>query len=478
MPGSDASSIDQPAILQVLSPLNATEEKLDKIKEDPANRVILLKQQPSSEEPSQSHNDVNDNDNSSSDLNLVSSSNKSQSQSHLVITTPTPTPTPSPTKDCKFDPHTGEIIFPDTHIKSSQDNILDIESHLIETYNEQFPHEESVGINELTPIEDELQVGCSKVETKDNVRTVIEVQPAEVVTKKPIEKVIEINEPLQAAQIIVPTELSNGESGVSEEEIEKVAEKLIQDIEEEISNNWEQLTGQPYFVEPTKENETPAKEQEETAAKEEEETPAQEKEDTKKQTESPAVEKTESVHEKAEEQPAIESLLAEKNLEDKPKLEKQKSIEAEDLPVTLENIEQVNESTAEEKLSEVVDQQLSEVNSILESQNKTEDSSAETKEVNSEPAEKQPHIKLVSVPLPKTASEEEERKLFIESLPPLEAHESAQCDPEELALACKREYYQSLKKYLVQSNTDKPPVPLQTYRWEDLRRAKERVCFL
>ncbi|KAM7356348.1 uncharacterized protein ACRADG_002129 isoform 3-T5 [Cochliomyia hominivorax] len=461
LPGSDVSSIDQPAVLQVLSPLNATEEKIDKIKEDPIKRVILLKQ-PSSEEP-KAHNDVNDNDNSS-DLNLVNSSNKSQSQtqsqSHLVITTPTPTPTPSPTKDLKFDPQTGEVIFPETHAtKPRQDNnILDIESHLIETYNEQFPHEESVGINELTPIEDELQVGCSKIETKDNVRTVIEVQPAEVVTKKPIEKVIETNEPLHATHIIVPTEFSNGESSISEEEIEKVAEQLIQDIEEEITNNWEQIKAN--FNE---------------LVKAEEEIEKEEEEELKTSNIKSESLTQETVDQPREEQVADDKAKGEeKNLEEKPKLEKQKSLEltTEELPTTNGTSKPVVESTEEEKLSEVVDKHLSEVNSILDSQNKAEDSSEKAKAVESE--EKHPKIKLVSVPLSKTASEEEERKLFIESLPPLEEHESVQCDAEQLALDCKREYYQSLKKYLVQSNTDKPPVPLQTYRWEDLRRAKER----
>lgn len=336
---SDVSSIEQPAILQVLSPLNATEEKLDKIKESPANRVILLKQ-PSSEEP-QSHNDVNDNDNSS-DKNLVSSSNKSQS--HLVITTPTPTPTPSPTKDCKFDPNTGEILFPETHINPCQDNILDIESHLIETYNELFPNEESVGINELPPIDDELQVGCSKVETNDNVRTVIEVQPAEVVTKKPIEKLIETNEPLQVAQIIVPTVISNGESGINEEEIEKVAEKLIQDIEEEITNNWDKITSQINFTEANTEDET----EDNSAAK------------TESLVESEKSEGLSKENTASEEVITVTENLSTANIKDNSQQLKQNSIElpTEDLPVSNGNFTELNESNAEEKLSEVVDRSL------------------------------------------------------------------------------------------------------------------------
>ncbi|XP_065362622.1 uncharacterized protein LOC135956063 isoform X3 [Calliphora vicina] len=472
LPGSDVSSIEQPAILQVLSPLNATEEKIDKIKESPANRVILLKP-PSSEEP-QSHNDVNDNDNSS-DKNLVSNSNKSQSQSHLVITSPTPTPTPSPTKDCKFDPNTGEILFPETHINPSQDNILDIESHLIETYNELFPNEESVGINELPPIDDELQVGCSKVETNDNVRTVIEVQPAELVTKKPIEKLIETNEPLQVAQIIVPTDLSNGESGLYEEEIEKVAEKLIQDIEEEITNNWDKITSQINFTEANTEDQTEV-----------------EADETKEEhiSEDNLAAKTESLVESekdlskensaSEEVITVNEKLATGNIEDSSQQLKQNSIElpSEDLPLSNGNSSEINENNTEEKLSEVVDQQLSEVTSILDSQTKTEDSSERSQALNSEtlqlPVDKHSSLKVVTVPLSKTASEEEERKLFIESLPHLETHETSLCDAEQLALDCKREYYQSLKKYLVQSTTDRPPVPLQTYRWEDLRRARER----
>nr|XP_043070111.1 titin isoform X3 [Drosophila bipectinata] len=88
-------------------------------------------------------------------------------------------------------------------------------------------------------------------------------------------------------------------------------------------------------------------------------------------------------------------------------------------------------------------------------------------------------LKLVEVPTPKTEAEEQQRREFIDSLPQIEQNRlqdgsEAETDAQRLSADCKREYYQSLKKYLLQSSQDRPPVPLQTYRWEDLRRAKER----
>ncbi|XP_017042499.1 uncharacterized protein LOC108088973 isoform X2 [Drosophila ficusphila] len=89
-------------------------------------------------------------------------------------------------------------------------------------------------------------------------------------------------------------------------------------------------------------------------------------------------------------------------------------------------------------------------------------------------------LKLVEVPTPKTEAEEQERKEFIDSLPQIEQNRqqtggaSGETDAQKLSADCKREYYQSLKKYLLHSSQEKPPVPLQTYRWEDLKRAKER----
>lgn len=478
LPGSDVNSIEQPAILQVLSPLNAAEEKIEKVQENPVNRVILL-QQPSSEEPPQQpqklHNDVNDDN--SSDRNLVSSSNKS----HLVITTPTPTPTPTPTKDCKIDPHTGEIIFPESQ-RPSQANILDIESHLIETYNELlYPNEESVGIKELTPIEDELQVGCSKIETTDNVRTVIEVQPAEVITKKPIEQVIATDKPLQAAQINVPSKLSNGESFLNKDEIEKIAEKLIQDLEEEIINTFSKIPSQENLndnINEEKECEIVNEDNIKAHLKEKTENSAEIVE-TKQKLEEPKQANEKTLKEEVIEAIATTSIKVLKDSEPQSETPIEKAPESKQ--VSLDTTEKLVENTTETKLSEVVDQQLSEVTSILDSQTKVEDSLETPLSVKTEnlqlPVDKHPNLKVVSVPSPKTALEEEERKLFIESLPHLQTHETTTNDDaaQQLALDCKREYYQSLKKYLVQSSADKPPIPLQTYRWEDLRRAKERV---
>lgn len=482
LPGSNEISIEQPAILQVLSPINATEEKehtkpslLGK-EDDDANECPVNVSQRSSEDII-SHNENVIDDANSRVKNLVSSS--STDTDHLdkttnpIITNATNNTTASVTQkqtgddqslpetkeDCKTEPFVANLeeveegeeqeneeededeeeeeeSSASSNSQIIQANILDIESHLIETLNETTPSKESVGINELQPVEDELQVGCSKVETEGNVRSVIEVEPAEVVTKQPVEQIIETEAVLQAAQIeqILSGPYLNGETPqVNREDIEKAAQQLLQDIEEEVVKAFETNTYKG------SELQKPEKKEEEVLTEENTETLS-------------TLENEGSDEQEEEELPnTAETVAAE---EEEGKVEESSE-------------DQVDSSQArtDSQLSQVVDQQLSEVTSILDSQTK------ETTSLLKPPAG--PNLKLVTVPTPQTASEEAERKLFIDSLPPLQTSESS--DAEKLALDCKREYYQSLKKYLVQSNTDKPPVPLQTYRWEDLRRAKERV---
>lgn len=477
LPGSNEISIEQPAILQVLSPINATEEKehtkpslLGK-EEDDANECPVNVSQRSSEDFI-SHNENVIDDANSSVKNLVSSS--STDTDHLdkttnpIITNATNNTTASVTQiqtgddpslpetkeDCKTEPFVENLeeVEEDEEQENEEEeeeessassnsqiiqaNILDIESHLIETLNETTPSKESVGINELQPVEDELQIGCSKVETEDNVRSVIEVEPAEVVTKQPIEQIIETEAVLQAAQI--EQNLSgpylNGETPqVNREDIEKAAQQLLQDIEEEVVKAFETNTYKG------SELQKPEKKEEEVLQEEKTETLS-------------TFENAGADEQEEEELPnTAETVAAE---EEEGKVEESSEDQVDGSQVRTDS-----------QLSQVVDQQISEVTSILDSQTK------ETTSLLKPPAG--PNLKLVTVPTPQTASEEAERKLFIDSLPPLQTSESS--DAEKLALDCKREYYQSLKKYLVQSNTDKPPVPLQTYRWEDLRRAKERV---
>lgn len=82
-------------------------------------------------------------------------------------------------------------------------------------------------------------------------------------------------------------------------------------------------------------------------------------------------------------------------------------------------------------------------------------------------------IDFNGLPLPSTPLEEEEKKRFLDSIPDLENNS----DSIAVSKQAKKEYYQSLRKYLIHEEANKPPVPLQTYRWEDLRRAREKVGF-
>ncbi|XP_019890854.1 titin isoform X2 [Musca domestica] len=345
----------------------------------------------------------------------------------------------TPANESEFDQEekeTEEIFISSVPPSPSEDNVLDIESHLIETLNEATVHKESVGIKELPPAEEELKVGCSKIETDVNVRSVIEVEPAEVVSKQPVEQILETKALLQAAQIEEnETPYLNGDSGVhvNKADIEEVAQQLLQDIEEEVvkafaENNF-------------KINEPQQKVEDENSNEKTENTKVVE-----------AAKKTETASTETKNSTSLNPFEEE---EDEDQLDGA-------------------QLRSESQLSQVVDQQLSEVTSILDSQTKEAAAAAATATSSClKPPSSEPHLKLVTVPTPQTASEEEERKLFIESLPPLQ-DPAATSDAEKLALDCKKEYYQSLKKYLIQTATDRPPVPLQTYRWEDLRRAKER----
>ncbi|KAH8415572.1 hypothetical protein KR222_005484, partial [Zaprionus bogoriensis] len=254
-------------------------------------------------------------------------------------------------------------------------HLLDLESHLIEDVDAQ-QRAEGVGINELPPIEQELQQGTSKSEV-DDAAHVIEVEPAGAKTKQPVET----NAPThQQAEV---DETATGTGTAKEAAMRQTAEQLVNDIERELIENL-----------------------------------------------SRNVEQSDAAHKKQQ----------------------------------LQRQEELSELNS---LSHQVDAQLNELTSILKSKPQPE---IVLETVTNE-------LKVIEVPTPKSEAEEQQRKEFIDSLPQIEqdrlgTHTDA--DAKRLSADCKREYYQSLKKYLLQSSLDKPPVPLQTYRWEDLRRARER----
>ncbi|KMY98415.1 trichohyalin isoform X4 [Drosophila simulans] len=261
-------------------------------------------------------------------------------------------------------------------------HLLDFESHLIESIADEAS---GVGIRELTPIEQELQQGSSKAGTNDT-DPVIEVEPAGVRTKQPVE----ISPPAhQIAEV--------DETATPSEEVRRTAEQLVDEIEEELI-----------------------------------------------QALSRDVDEAQRVH------------------EDQVQRDR-------------------DEITA---LTQQVEVQLNELTGILKNKPQAEivlELPAEEEEKKPKPFVAAPsELKLVEVPTPKTEAEEQERKEFIDSLPQIEQNRlqagsgSEETDAQKLSADCKREYYQSLKKYLLHSSQEKPPVPLQTYRWEDLKRAKER----
>ncbi|XP_030385409.1 uncharacterized protein LOC115632411 isoform X2 [Scaptodrosophila lebanonensis] len=278
-------------------------------------------------------------------------------------------------------------------------HVLDIESHLIEDANTYTATEEQgVGINELQPIEYELEQGTSKVETDDASR-VIEVEPAGAKTKQIVETQAPSHQTAEVDETTAQADLVS-QPAPNPSEVREAAEQLVNEIEREL----------------------------------------------------------------------VENLSRHLNGDHKNVDDEQTKTDSGDIK---EHLEAVN------SLSQQVDAQLNELTSIL--KNKLPESEIVSEQQQSAPlvltSAASSEIKLVEVPTPKTQAEEEQRKAFIDSLPQIEQRNlltDSETDANRLSADCKREYYQSLKKYLLHSSQDRPPVPLQTYRWEDLRRAKER----
>ncbi|XP_050336800.1 uncharacterized protein LOC126763383 isoform X1 [Bactrocera neohumeralis] len=344
---------------------------------------------------------------------------------------------------------------------ADQGHVLDIESHLIETYSDYQANDDSVGINELPPQQDELTVGSSKVETDVNVRTVIEVEPVGAISKKPVETVLPTRRVQRAesesenvddakiASEVVEATLNGKEDGVIEEkEAETEAEA---ETETEAVKSAFVLPSEPSdAIKATAERLVNEIEREVLDA-------LRKSEEAQNQTNTEGSEAAETQNQLKAEVSADTATETQTLNNDAVPEEACKIEEKTEQATTL--LDDINNS-----LTQKVDAQLSEVTSILKS--------SKTSHAANGDAEQNKHneLKIVNVPSPKTPSDEEERKRFLESLPHLDSNAEAQ----KLADDCKREYYQSLKKYLIQSQADRPPVPLQTYRWEDLRRAKER----
>ncbi|XP_011179681.2 uncharacterized protein LOC105210426 isoform X2 [Zeugodacus cucurbitae] len=368
---------------------------------------------------------------------------------------------------------------------ADQGHVLDIESHLIETYNDYQAADDSVGINELPPQHDELTVGSSKVETDANVRTVIEVEPVGAIPKKHIEILLptsrvqraesesenvedikiaseviaaslngKVDEAIEEEEVVDETEAEEVDSEFSlpsepSDAIKATAERLVNEIEREV-------------LEALRKNEE-AQNQAETEAAEAAETQNQAKTEAAEAAETQSQAKTDS-SEASETPKQTETVAVESSVTETTKTLNNDAV-PEEACVIEEKTEQATTLLDEisNSLTQKVDAQLSEVTSILKSSKSSHANGDVERTQHNE-------LKIVNVPSPKTPLDEEERKRFLESLPHLDSNAEAQ----KLADDCKREYYQSLKKYLIQSQADRPPVPLQTYRWEDLRRAKER----
>ncbi|XP_026848822.1 uncharacterized protein LOC6602479 isoform X4 [Drosophila persimilis] len=286
-------------------------------------------------------------------------------------------------------------------------HLLDFESHLIENVVGQGS---GVGIRELTPFEQELQQGTSKVGT-DDAASVIEVEPAGAKTKQAIQT---LAPPHQIAEV--------DETATPSEAVRRTAEQLVDEIEQAL----QQI---------------------------------------------PKVEET-----------APPSELVRRTAEQLVDEIERELIETLSKDVDEAKTEHDNQAKRDRdelsSLSQQVEVQLNELTSILKNKPQAE-IVLELPEAEEEPRPLRHaanELKLVEVPTPKTEAEEQQRKEFIDSLPQIEQNAAGETetDAQRLSADCKREYYQSLKKYLLYSSQDKPPIPLQTYRWEDLRRARER----
>lgn len=133
-----------------------------------------------------------------------------------------------------------------------------------------------------------------------------------------------------------------------------------------------------------------------------------------------------------------------------------------------------NEKVIDEEVGSQVINEIPDAKSLTEDRKEEillEVSDSEIKDIEDKSVKEHLSIDINGLPLPSTPLEEEEKKRFLDSIPHLENNS----DSIAVSKQAKKEYYQSLRKYLIHEEENKPPVPLQTYRWEDLRRAKEKV---
>lgn len=301
--------------------------------------------------------------------------------------------------------------------KDTTSQILEIESHLIESLSEadNVRHSTSrsgVDIDELPPAEDELEKN-SQVESETSLKSVIEVEPAAPRVLQSVEVQLEPHS-IAVATIIHDNELSEKQGSLESpalvNQLTKANKHLETNEEKEVDENFN--SKEEVIEEEFVENKEEVKHIEEQV---------------------PVEEITKDIEVNTIEEQVLEDKKGEGSLKKEKEEVKGKEVE--------------NESVTQETTKE------------------------QSFENNKEVKQEHLSIDINGLPLPSTPLEEEEKKKFLDSIPHLEKN----TDSILVSKQAKKEYYQSLRKYLIHEEENKPPVPLQTYRWEDLRRAKERV---
>ncbi|XP_055846650.1 uncharacterized protein LOC129912447 isoform X3 [Episyrphus balteatus] len=406
--------------------------------------------------------------------------------------------------------------------EDEEDYVYDIESHLIETLKNYSVSEDSetwgVDIKELPPVEGESLHRTSKIETDSLIGTVIEVEPASPKVLKPVE--ISVVEP-QRQSVLIEEESQNSselkvnnanESTNSEdaqilrqtqrpEELtaqnftnEDSSRDLQIEFESAIFNNSEidqqfeySIEASPVLITDLDSEDTI----EEISVLNQNHTEDFTDSSSSKVDINQNLDLTDQNNTHKTDQTQLNS---EQKIED-PKEDISGSTKNNIEPTAPDPIVELDSSTSESSSSEVttqtfiknvktedtasltqeIDQKLSELSTHLPASSSKIDLngniSSKAEEQKSTPKE-EPEDKgfdINGLPLPRTAAEEVQRREFLDSLPQV----SEETDSNKVAALAKREYYQSLRQYLI-THVDRPQKPPETYRWEDLKRAKQR----
>ncbi|XP_055385253.1 trichohyalin isoform X3 [Condylostylus longicornis] len=409
------------------------------------------------------------------------SENKEENQSNINDsndTTTTTTPVTTKEEEIKSLNETEQINLDNNKNQSDIENIeiskniLDIQSHLIETFDKNFSVSEDsdksgVTVKEIPAKPEEFQT-TSQIETETSPKSVIEIEPSIPKTHKPIQLDLDISSNKRESKL-----LNSFDKKEEEEEDKKENNNNIIIENENLNKNIKNNNNNNIINKITDDKNNILVD---TAKEVKIEISNKFIENEKDKIESSHIENNNNNNNiLANNENIIISDISSSKIENNINEKLIESEKQQNLNENHNNIEKVKEKSEEILTSSSVvaaDNQENNFEILSGKQDKLliiTDLSGGNNFLNTN-NHLNNDIGINGLKNCTTPLEEEEKQKLLDSLPQLDSN----IDPYKLAIEAKKEYYQSLRDYLDKYQEDKPPIPLQTYRWEDIRRAKEK----